>query len=81
MENFIQNILVLAILMKAHFTEYAGSHRATWQLEKETETKLAGLGEPEGDNAIEKLVEMGLIEELPDLGGRYRIVVSTERED
>lgn len=49
-------------------------HLAVWHLEEEVGVKLAGCG-VEGDPAVEKLVQLGLIEELIDLGCRFRIVV------
>lgn len=49
---------------------------SAWHLEERLGIKLAGCGVPTGDDAIEQLVKLGLIEELPDLGCRYRIVVA-----
>lgn len=51
---------------------------SAWHLEERLGIKLAGCGVPDGDLALEKLVKMGLIEELPDLHCRYRIVVKGE---
>lgn len=48
---------------------------ALWNIEDDLGIKLAGCGVPDGDTAIEQLVKLGLIEELPALGCRYRIVV------
>lgn len=52
-----------------------GDYLAAWHLQDELGIKLAGCGVPDGDNAIEELVKLGLIEEVPDLGCRFRIVV------
>jgi hypothetical protein len=51
---------------------------SVWHLEERLGIKLAGCGVPHGDDAIEQLVKLGLIEELPDLGCRYRIVVKED---
>lgn len=72
---------VVALLMEAHYTSVG--YLALWHIQERINdealtVKLAGCGVPEGDNAIERLVEMGLIEELPNLGCRYRIVIKGE---
>lgn len=66
---------VLDILRKFYLDPDLPGHLSVWHLEEEVGVKLAGCGVPDGDPAIEKLVEMGLIEELLDLGCRFRIVV------
>lgn len=48
---------------------------SSWSLREQLGIDLAGCGFHYGDDAIEQLVTLGLIEELPDLGCRYRIVV------
>lgn len=65
---------VLDILINLHFDSIG--YASVWHLQERLRIELADCGVPDGDNAIEKLVEMGLIEELPDLGCRYRIVVT-----
>jgi len=47
---------------------------AIWQIEELTNVSLSGCGVPEGDNAVEELVKLGLIRELPNLGCRYELV-------
>jgi hypothetical protein len=49
---------------------------AIWQIEELTNVSISGCGVPTGDNAVEELVRLGLIEELPELACRYRIVAS-----
>lgn len=51
-----------------------GGYATLWYLQGVVGVDLAGCGVP-GNDAIERLLEMGLIEELPDLHCRYRIVV------
>lgn len=55
-----------------------GGYLAAWGLEDAIGVKFSGCGVPVGDPAIEKLVKMGLIEELPDLSCRFRIVVQDD---
>lgn len=69
---------VLQLLIKRRFDGIGYS--STWSMSKELNIELAGCGVPYGDPALEKLVELGLIEELPDLGCRYRIVVTDGAE-
>lgn len=57
-----------------------GGYLAAWHLEDELGIKLAGCGVPDGDPAIEKLVKLGLIEEVENLGCRFRIVVKDGAE-
>ena len=66
---------VIEVLYAAYLIDGTGGYRAAWHLEDEIGVKLAGCGVSDGDPALQKLVEMGLIEELPDLGCRFRIVV------
>lgn len=69
-------VKVLDLLRRAHLErDLTGGYRAVWHLEDELGIKLAGCGVPDGDNAIEQLVKLGLIEEVADLGCRFRIVV------
>lgn len=63
---------VLELLIKRHFDGIG--YCSVWSMSRALNIQLAGCG-VHGDPAIEKLVEMGLIEELPDLGCRFRIVV------
>lgn len=68
---------VLDILRRLYLErDGVGDYLATWHLEDKLGVKLAGCGVPDGDNAIEQLVNLGLIEEVPELGCRYRIVVT-----
>lgn len=69
---------VIAVLIKAH---YAGpvSYMALWHIQEQINdadftVELEGCGCP-GDPAITELLKLGLIEELPDLHCRYRIVI------
>lgn len=64
---------VLRALIEAHYGN--SKYLAAWHLEEILGVKLAGCGVYDGDNAIEKLVELGLIEEVENLGCRFRIVV------
>lgn len=66
---------VLQSLIRAHFEE-AGFYRSVWSLSSEIGIDLAGCGVPEGDPALEALVKLGLIEEVPDLHCRYQIVIT-----
>lgn len=73
---------VIAVLIKAHYTPGV-SYLALWHIQEEIKdddftVELEGCGVPIGDPAIDRLMEMGLIEELPDLHCRYRIVVKGE---
>jgi len=69
---------VLDILRQLYLNPLVGGgYRAMWHLEDEIGVKLAGCGVPDGDPALQKLVEMGLIEELFDLGCRFRIRIYT----
>jgi len=65
---------VLYCLLNAKLSDRT-HFRAIWQLEDEIGLKLAGGGVPDGDTAIGQLLEMGLIEEVPNLGCRYQVVV------
>lgn len=65
---------VLRALIEARFGN--SKYLSLWNLQEILGTELAGCGVPDGDTAIEKLVEMGLIEEVPDLGCRYRVVIT-----
>lgn len=64
---------VLEILIKRHFDGIG--YASTWSLSQTLGIELAGCGVPYGDPALEALVKLGLIEEVPDLGCRYQIVV------
>lgn len=68
---------VLEILIKRHFDGIG--YCSVWSMSKALNIELAGCGVPYGDPSLLKLVEMGLIEELPDLGCRFRIVVRDVR--
>lgn len=72
---------ILDVLRGGYLKAGAGYYRSTWSLGAEIGKELAGCGVPYADDAIEKLEELGLIEELSDLHCRYRIVISTEREE
>jgi hypothetical protein len=61
-------------IMRQHYLKDHGSYWATWKLQKKLGIELEGCG-INGDPAITRLVELGLIEELPDLHCRYRIVI------
>lgn len=65
---------VLELLIKRRFDGIG--YASTWSMSNELRVELAGCGVPYGDPALGRLVEMGLIQELEDLGCRYRIVVT-----
>lgn len=65
---------ILGILIECHFD--GRGYAAVWQIAHEININLAGCIVTDGDPALEALVKLGLIEEVPDLGCRYRIVVT-----
>lgn len=67
-------------IMRRHYLEDRGSYWTIWHLQEKIGIELEGGGCP-GDPAITKLLALGIIEEFPDLQCRYRIVISTEREE
>lgn len=67
---------ILDVLRGGYLKEGTAYYRSVWSLRAEIGVdELAGCGVPYGDSALEKLAEMGLIEELTDLHCRYRIVI------
>lgn len=57
------------------YTAYGqGAYIALWNLQRMVGVELEGCGCP-GDPAITKLLELGLIEEVPGLSWRYQIKV------
>lgn len=54
--------------------ECKGGYLALWHLEDLTGVSLSGCGVPMGDNAVEELVRLGIIRELPKLGCRFELV-------
>ncbi len=68
---------IIDILRRAYLDPDRPDYWTLWHLQDKIGIELEGCGCP-GDPAITKLVKMGIIEELPDLHCRYRIVVESE---
>lgn len=64
---------VLKLLIEAHFAP-TPTYLAQWNIERGMGVELAGCGCP-GHPALEILVQMGLIREMPDLSHRYELIV------
>lgn len=67
---------VLYELLRIHLCGPAG-YASLWHLQDAVKVDLEGCGVP-GDPAVMRLLEMGLIAELPDLPYRYRLVVTND---
>lgn len=61
-------------------SHFGRPYLAHWTIAKELGIELAGVGVPTGSNAIQELLDAGLIEEVENLSHRYRIRVVKEGE-